>query len=183
MHRDSLLPSSLVVVLSLAGCAFANPWPPPSSVDQPEQSGTLEVAQQMVAESLRDHPDDARAHYMNAEVYAAQGNAAMGQQELDTAYDLDPGLPFATEESVRALQGKLARERYMPAVSTPAQSHSRMPWGLLVVGVIVGLASLLSLLPAGAAVASECMRRFGPGRVKKKAPERGGADFPEGHPQ
>jgi len=148
MHRHLSFSSVLALALCLATHASADSDPPVSQVAEARKSGNLEIAQQLVAEVLREQPRSARAHYMNAELYAAEGNPAMGQRELDTAYDLEPSLPFATAESVRALQGKLAREAYMPAASGRVRSGPRFPWGLLVVGVVVALATVLRLIPA-----------------------------------
>jgi len=148
MHRRPYFSSVFALALSLATRAFADPDPPLSQVAEEAKSGNLEIAQQLVAQILREQPRSARAHYVNAELYAAQGNPKMGQRELDAARELEPGLSFATAESVRALQGKLAREAYIPADSSPAQGDPRFPWGVLVVGVVVALATVLRMIPA-----------------------------------
>jgi hypothetical protein len=58
---------------------------------------------------LRDHPESAKAHYMEAEVLVRLKRPDEARIELHTAERLAPGLPFATPEAVRDLR-KLIEE-------------------------------------------------------------------------
>jgi hypothetical protein len=77
-----------------------------------------------------------------SEVYeaASTGDLAMGRQELNIAESLQPGLPFATGDSVRALQTQLSRGHSVQARPTRLQTASSSGWwalAVVVVGIIV----------------------------------------------
>ena len=110
-------------------------------------AGRLNQAQGMMAEVLRDHPNSAKAHYVEAEILAKQGRGAEARSELNRAEQLAPGLPFVSQTSVQELRGVIAsREaRQAPALIdvqpavTPAVHESTFPWGGLLIVVIAGL--------------------------------------------
>src|SRR5579871_443467 len=77
--------------------------------------GRLGEARQMVDQVLRDHPDNAKAHYVAAEVYARSGALTRARQELHMAQQLSPGLPFARPAAVAALERELGAGRMLPA--------------------------------------------------------------------
>ena len=119
-------------------------------VYQAVHAGQLNEAQAMMTRVLRDHPDSAKAHYVEAEVLARLGRAADAQSELEQAERLSPGLPFAKPEGVRELRGLIAEvaqghvlvaER--SAASNGRSSDASIPWGPL---LIVGGAALLIFL-------------------------------------
>ena len=56
---------------------------------------------------LADHPSSARAHYVQAELYAKEGKTSLARSELATAEQLKPGLPFANPRSVQELKAQL----------------------------------------------------------------------------
>ena len=64
-------------------------------VYQAAQSGNFSEAQRMMDQVLHDHPNSAKAHYVEAELLAKQGRFAAAESELATAERLEPGLPFA----------------------------------------------------------------------------------------
>src|SRR5258706_1618571 len=106
-------------------------------------AGRLNQAQGMMAEVLRDHPNSARAHYVEAEVLARQGRHGAAQGELNRAEQLAPGLPFASPTSVQELRGVIAtggaREtpivtRVQPPIA-PATREASFPWGLLLIAL------------------------------------------------
>jgi len=105
-------------------------------------SGHLDQAQQMMAQVLRDHPESAKAHYVEAELDAKQHQFTAARTELGTAERLQPGLPFAKPESVRALQSELGFSSGSMVIAQPAQVNggaaAAFPWGLalIVLGII-----------------------------------------------
>jgi len=110
------------------------------------RAGRLDQAQGMMADVLRDHPNSAKAHYVEAEILARQGRAGEAQGELSRAEQLAPGLPFVSQTSVQELRGVIAsaaarRTPIMPgtqaAIAPPAQST--VPWGLLLIVLVLGL--------------------------------------------
>src|SRR5450631_36786 len=112
-------------------------------------AGQLDQAQQMMDQVLRDHPKSAKAHYVQAELYAKEGKAALGRAELGQAEELEPGLPHENPRSVQALKAQLGagvRTTQSPHVMNfggpPAPSH--FPWGTaLIVVLVVGLVWML----------------------------------------
>ena len=65
-------------------------------------------AQSMMDKVLRDHPDSAKAHFVEAELLAKQGHFSNAGGELNTAERLQPELPFAKPEAVQSLKSRIA---------------------------------------------------------------------------
>jgi uncharacterized protein len=110
-------------------------------------AGRLNQAQGMMTEVLRDHPNSAKAHYVEAEILAKQGRYGEAQGELNRAEQLEPGLPFASASSVQELRGVIASggARRAPSVIAAqpaivsAARESSFPWGLLLIVAAGGL--------------------------------------------
>jgi len=98
---------ALSLLLSCTAPAHADVDPTVQQVYDATRAGHLVEARQMIRKVLRDHPKSAKAHYVAAEVYAKAGDEAQARAEFATAEELDPGLSFATPESVRALRSEL----------------------------------------------------------------------------
>ena len=116
-------------------------------VYQAVHAGHLNEAQTMMTTVLRDHPDSAKAHYVEAEVLVRLGRAGDAQSELEHAERLSPGLPFAKPEAVQELRALITESAggRLPMTERAATSGSRssdggLPWGVL---MIVGGAGLL----------------------------------------
>jgi len=115
-------------------------------VYQAVHSGQLHEAQAMMTKVLRDHPDSAKAHYVEAEVLARLGRSSEAQAELETAERLSPGLAFAKPEAVRDLRALIAegaqgRLHLADRAATEARAaDSGLAWGPL---LIIGGAGLL----------------------------------------
>ncbi len=112
-----------------------------SQVYEAANSGHMDQAQQMMTQVLRDHPGSAKAHYVEAELDAKQHQYAAARTELSTAERLQPGLPFAKPESVRALQSELGVSSGSNAAQLAQMNGgaaAAFPWGLalIVLGVI-----------------------------------------------
>jgi hypothetical protein len=110
-------------------------------------AGRLNQAQGMMTDVLRDHPNSAKAHYVEAEILARQGRFSDAQGELKRAEELAPGLPFVSQTSVQELRGLIASAgtRQAPILTRPQQAiapaahQATFPWGWLVVLVLGGL--------------------------------------------
>jgi len=107
------------------------------------QGGHFDQAQQMMDQVLRDHPKSAKAHYVQAELYAKQGKTALARAELNQAEEIEPGLTQENPRSVQALKaqlGMLPRVTQGPRVigmtSAPAPAASHFPWGMVLILVI-----------------------------------------------
>ena len=167
------------LLLSL-GFAMAQSEPTLNQVYEAAQSGRLEQAQTMMQQVLVAHPNSARAHFVQAELSARQGQLSRARESFASAERLAPGLPFAKPEAVQALRSQLAARSGSSAVTdpgtriadagVPATRSSSLPWGL-------GLA-----LVGGAIAIALFMRRnkasvppvAAPGVYPNQAPLQGG---------
>jgi hypothetical protein len=128
------------------GSAMAQAEPTVKQIYETAQSGKLDQAQVMIQQVLISHPDSARAHFVQAELFARQGLQSRGQESLAKAEKLAPGLPFAKPEAVQALRTQLASKPVpakqangsgstggsgtKPQTAAPAPSSSSFPLGL-----------------------------------------------------
>jgi tetratricopeptide (TPR) repeat protein len=91
-------------------------------------SGKLELAQQLIDKVLAAHPENARAHYVAAEVAAERDEPAVARRELARAEQLSPGLTFTTPSSVAQLRAQLAGTAAAPAApAAPAPAAPAAP--------------------------------------------------------
>ena len=137
----------------LSAPALAQAEPTINQIYETAQSGKLDQAQTMVQQVLVMHPNSAKAHFVQAELFSRQGLPAKAREALSTADKLAPGLPFAKPEAVQALRTQLTSKPGPVAASgkqgfgmeTPATATSSVPPGLLlllgvgVVGLVVWL--------------------------------------------
>lgn len=139
----------LAVVAFLSfGFAMAQSEPGMKEIYATAQAGKLDEAQKMITHVLITHPDSAKAHFVQSELFARQGNLNKARDALGAAEKLAPGLPFAKPEAVQALRSQLSARsapsvtsdppaRKLAPVTAPAPSPSS--WGLpllLAAGVI-----------------------------------------------
>ena len=146
--------ASVVFATALFGLAPMARADDPSlhEVYQAIHSGHLGEAQSMMTKVLHDHPDSAKAHYMEAEVLVRMDRADEAQIELDHADRLAPGLPFATEEAKSSLRGLIAERAHSRAAGVDRAAFGAehpagggVPWGpILIIGGI-GLMLVLFL--------------------------------------
>ncbi|MDR3453595.1 MAG: tetratricopeptide repeat protein [Rhodoferax sp.] len=115
-------------------------------------AGKLEQAQTMMQQVLVAHPKSAKAHFVQSELYARQGNLAQAREALASAEKLAPGLPFAKAEAVQALRSQLAARSGPMALggssvhyATPAAPTSSSAWHLplLLTGGVMALGYFL----------------------------------------
>jgi len=103
------------IAVALCGCAISA-WPADSlpTVDQiylAEQAGRTEEAQRMIAQVLAAHPNSAKAHYVQAELYARAGKLSLARTELKIAEQLQPNLQFAKPRAISELRAQLAERQ------------------------------------------------------------------------
>lgn len=138
VHRLTIAAGTMLVSIA----AFAAD-PTIQQVYDVASSGHLARAQQMMDQVLRDHPASGKAHFVEAELLAKQGNATGARSELATAERLAPGLPFANPSAVRELNAQLSRPAFN-AVGT--RSHAAgMQWGILAL-VLLSIGLMIFLI-------------------------------------
>ena len=105
----------LLAGLALAGAALvvnapamAQAEPMINQIYEAAQAGKLDQAQTMIQQVLILRPTSAKAHFVQAELFARQGLRQKAAEALATAEKLAPGLPFAKADAVQALRGQLA---------------------------------------------------------------------------
>jgi uncharacterized protein len=148
MSKHRLIGTALLVVASLVAMPSLAQDPSLHDVYQAAEAGNYAQAQRMMDQVLRDHPNSAKAHYVEAELLARQGKLAAASVQLDFAERLDPGLRFAKPEAVRDLKSRIASPRNtfpvaMPGTTTAAAGNGA-PWGMLLLG-----AGVLALIVLG----------------------------------
>lgn len=151
MLKRILAPLVLAAALAGAGPVLAAE-PTVHQVYEAARSGHLEEAQQMMNQVLRDHPDSAEAHYVEAQLSARAANFPRARAELAKAQQLDPSGAFATPQALASLQRELARGSaygqpgYRTAPVVREQSHSSFGYWpiilLVIAGVVIGWALL-----------------------------------------
>ncbi len=152
--RRLLVAATLTAAAIFAGttpsAALADSDPTMDQIYSAAAGGHLDQAQQMITQVLTDHPTSAKAHYVQAELYAKEGKASLARSQLATAEQLKPGLPFANPRSVQELKaqlglrtGSFGNSFGSPAVrSVPAER--RFPWGTVL--VLAGVVAVLWML-------------------------------------
>ncbi len=129
----------LVVAAFLSsGFAMSQTEPTLNQVYATAQAGNMDQAQVMMQQVLVAHPNSAKAHFVQAELYSRQGNLGKAREALATAEKLAPGLAFAKPEAVQALRAQLAAKSAAPTARSVVPSRSVAPdapsssssWGL-----------------------------------------------------
>jgi hypothetical protein len=111
------------------------------------EAGEFDEAQSMMDKVLSDHPNSAKAHFVEAELLAKQGLFSNAGVELNTAESLQPGLPFAKPQVLQNLKSRIASasnramQSNMASQSITSNVKNRQPSILLILGI--GLILLL----------------------------------------
>lgn len=103
----------LASALALAAPVFAAA-PTVHDVYVAAEAGKFTEAQTMMDQVLKEHPNSATAHFVEAELLAKQGKFAAAQKSLDNAERLSPGLPKVNPTAVTKLRAVLARGDAQP---------------------------------------------------------------------
>jgi len=123
--------------------AFAQSEPTLNQVYEAAQSGKMDQAQTMIQQVLVAHPNSAKAHFVQAELFAKQGLNGRASDMLATAEKLAPGLPFAKAEAVQSLRAKISARpvqqsssngnsssNHINSYAVPATPASSFSWGM-----------------------------------------------------
>lgn len=140
MAKHGLISLVALLFIALFGSTVAVAEPSLHDVYQAANAGQFDTAQKMMHEVLLAHPKSGKAHYVEAELLAKQGQLKKADTELMTAEHLAPGLPFAKSEAVNRLKKQLnstVDSTSIPTMQTPASrtpQESGLPWGMLLAG-------------------------------------------------
>lgn len=107
MTTRKILQACMLSAALVASAAVYAASPSVDQVYQAARAGRYTDAQAMMDQVLKEHPDSGRAHYVQAELLAKQGQYDRAREELATAERLAPGLPFAKAASVQGLRTRL----------------------------------------------------------------------------
>jgi hypothetical protein len=139
------LAAAVTFGIAMTSPAFAaDPDPTVDQIYTAAKSGHLDQAQQMITQVLADHPSSAKAHYVQAELYAREGKTSLARSELATAERLNPAV--ANSRSAQELKAQLGLGG--ATRSTAANSNAvglgaaerPFPWGtVLVLAAAAGL--------------------------------------------
>ena len=128
----------LSAVFLANGPALADDSPTLDQVYQAAHAGRMDEAQRMMGKVLKEHPNSAKAHFVEAELLARQGQMSNADEELKNAERLKPDLSFAKPQAVQELRNQIAathRVSQSPVSNNQAEPGNSFPWGMLLLGV------------------------------------------------
>ncbi|SEN17679.1 Tetratricopeptide repeat-containing protein [Duganella sp. CF517] len=168
MKAKSLASITLLAgAMALAAPVFAAA-PTVHDVYVAAEAGKFTEAQALMDQVLKEHPNSAKAHFVEAELLAKQGKYAAAQKSLDTAERLSPGLPKVDATAVGKLRAVIAAgdakpkenfTQHKPAAekagynsggyangASTGSGGGGIPWGtvLLMGGLLVGFIFIAS---------------------------------------
>lgn len=181
MRKNIVVGLLMALAVALASGVARADEPSLHQVYQAAQSGNLSQAQSMMHEVLQAHPGSGKAHYVEAELLAKQGQFDKATAELATAERLAPGLPFAKPEAVQNLKGLLGSSNKartasavapVQPVASPTAGGASFPWGLVAggFGLIAFIVLATRLMASRGGLAPS-----GGGYVPASAPQAAGA--------
>lgn len=139
--------AALTLTVSFTAPAFSAEDASMHQVYLAAEAGKFNEAQSMMDKVLHDHPNSAKAHYVEAELLAKQGRVTGAQDELSIAERLQPGLPFAKPQALERLKTQIASNHptTQSVISRNNQpANNGMPWGMIF--LIVGLIAFIYLV-------------------------------------
>ena len=139
MLKEATYSFTLLAALFFSnGVALADSSPTLDQVYTAAQAGKLEDAQKMMDIVLKEHPNSAKAHFVEAELLAKQGQMGRAAAELQNAEHLKPDLSFANPQAVQNLKNRISNTQTISQTHSsnfPAESGTSFPWGMLLLGV------------------------------------------------
>ena len=143
LFAAATLVATVTFAVAMTSPAFADTDPTVDQIYAAAAGGHLDQAQSMINQVLADHPTSARAHFVQAELYAKEGKTSLARAELANAEQLKPGLPFESARSVQELKAQLGLRTNAvgPAMmrSVPAAERPFPWWPVLILVGAVGL--------------------------------------------
>jgi len=127
----------LTTLFCLNGIAIAEDLPTVDQVYQAAHAGRMDDAQRMMNVVLKQHPNSAKAHFVEAEILSRQGLMRQADNELNIAKRLKPDLSFANAQAVPELRSRIVAASGGPVAfaDNGQESGNRFPWGMLFFGL------------------------------------------------
>ncbi|ADI30385.1 tetratricopeptide repeat protein [Methylotenera versatilis] len=131
--------AALLIPISFTAPAFSAEDASMHQVYLAAEAGKFNEAQSMMDKVLHDHPNSAKAHYVEAELLAKQGRYTGAQDELDIAERLQPSLSFTKPQALEKLKAQIAQTH---SVNPSGTNHNNQqannngtPWGMILLMV------------------------------------------------
>jgi uncharacterized protein len=138
-----LIPKLIFAGALLASSAARAAEPSVDQIYQAAKAGNYTQAQSMMDQVLRDHPDSAKAHFIQAELFAKEGKLNAARGEFQKAQQIDPNLSFAKPAAVQELKSVLSGGNRAGGRPVQANGGVHVPWGPLLGGLAVLLVILM----------------------------------------
>ena len=140
--------AAICLTLSFSAPIFAEGDPSMHEVYVAAQEGKFSEAQAMMDQVLKDHPNSAKAHFVEAELLAKQNKLGAAATELDIAEKLEPGLAFVKPETLQNLKKHLSQSGQ--TIQAPTIAGQNLPsvvkdWVPLLL-ILLGLGLLVVII-------------------------------------
>ena len=137
IERKMLIMKQLVKILIplflTVSVAFGEPTV--HQIFETMQAGRLDEAHDMIQNVLKNHPESAKAHYVDAEILVRQGNREAARNELAIAQQLSPNLSFAKPEAIAALKANIDGKGPLTQAYMPEKKKDSFPWTMLLLAL------------------------------------------------
>jgi hypothetical protein len=120
-------------IILIVSTAFAEPTV--HQIFETMQAGRLDEAHDMVQNVLKNHPDSAKAYYVDAEILVRQGNKEAARNELAIAEQLSPKLSFAKPQAIAALKANIEGKGVLSQAYMPEKKKDSFPWMMLLLAL------------------------------------------------
>jgi clan AA aspartic protease (TIGR02281 family) len=152
MGRGSKLAAGTIAVFVLSFDARAAE-PTMHQIYEAASTGHLTEAQEMITQVLASHPKSAKAHWVQAEVYAKANKTNLARSEVLEAERLNPGLTEISAKAVRELKAELGLAIEGGKGSSPLETRIpllKMSGGLIAAVVINNALKVNFVVDSGA---------------------------------
>jgi gag-polyprotein putative aspartyl protease len=157
MRRNSVVVIATVAfVFALSSgerAAASNAEPTMHQIYEAATTGHLDQAQGMISQVLANHPKSAKAHWVQAEVYAKANKTNLARSEVLEAERLNPGLTEISAKAVRQLKTELGLPIEGANGASPLETRVplvKMSGGLIAPVVINNTLKLNFIVDSGA---------------------------------
>ena len=139
--------AALLIPISFTVPAFSAEDATMHQVYLAAEAGKFNEAQSMMDKVLHDHPNSAKAHYVEAELLAKQARYTGAQDELNIAERLQPSLSFTKPQALEKLKAQIAQthpaNQSVTNHNNQPASNNGTPWGMIL--LMVSLISFIYL--------------------------------------